>query len=155
MLEAVPEVVLGYLFGSQAAGRPSPVSDLDVAVLLDYQAEAPTIRDLLSHRLALLWPGRCTADVVILNRAPVELAYAVISQGILVYEREPASRVEYEARVLSQYGDYLPILREQRREILQGGKRALRVQWHREALGRTLGTLGETGAPQGKDQGRI
>jgi hypothetical protein len=36
-------------------------------------------------------------DVVLLNRAPVELAYAVIIQGTLLFEQDTATRIEYEA----------------------------------------------------------
>ncbi|MCL5960363.1 MAG: nucleotidyltransferase domain-containing protein [Chloroflexi bacterium] len=53
------------------------------------------------------------ADVVLLNRAPVELACAVVVQGRLIYQRDEATRVEYEAGVKSRYGDYLPVLRVQ------------------------------------------
>jgi hypothetical protein len=57
--------------------------------------------------------------LVLLNRAPIELAFAVIAEGELLFERDVATRVEYEARIMSLYGDYLPILREQRRDILE------------------------------------
>lgn len=97
-----------------------PLSDVDVAVLLDVEAEASVLRASLSHHLASILPN-AAVDVVILNQAPIELAYAVISQGLLLYQRTTAHRVEYEARVLGLYGDYLPVLRQQRR-IQPGGK---------------------------------
>ena len=64
-----------------------------------------------------------------------------------------ATRVEYEAHVLSRYGDYLPVLRAQRDDILQRDKHAHRVQRYRAALGRTERTLGQIAAPrrQGSD----
>jgi hypothetical protein len=57
-------------------------------------------------------------DLVLLNQAPIELAYRVIAQGKWVYEESRAVRVEYEAYVLGRYGDYLPVLRKQREQIL-------------------------------------
>jgi hypothetical protein len=85
-----------------------------------------------------------------LNRAPVELAYAVIAQGKLLYERDIATREEYEADVMSRYGDYLPVLRAQRDDILRGEGYAHRIYRYRAALGRTERTLGEIAATQGQ-----
>jgi len=69
------------------------------------------------------------------------LAYAVIAQGRLIYQQSVAERVEFEAKVLSLYGDYLPILRRQRQEILEGGRDEAGVRRCREALRRTERTL--------------
>jgi uncharacterized protein len=86
-------------------------------------------------------------DVIILNEAPIELAYAVIAQGVVLYQRDLATRVEYEATVMGLYGDYLPVLHQQRREILQGDDHAKRVQWYRQALGRTQRTISQITTP--------
>ncbi len=132
------EVLLAYLFGSQAAGTAGPRSDYDIALLvrtpsLDLQAR-------LAHEIGVILDAE-QVDVVFLNRAPVELAYAVVAQGCLLYERSLAERVEFEAKVLSLYGDYLPILRRQREEILRGEGDEAGIQRYREALGRTERTL--------------
>lgn len=42
--------------------------------------------------------------MVLLNQAPVDLAYAVIAQGQLLYNRSVAERVESEAKVLTCTG---------------------------------------------------
>ncbi len=152
LLASTTEVLLVYLFGSRVSGPAGPASDVDLAVLLNRRADTPGLRAYLSHNLAAQFPD-LALDVVFLNGATIELAFAVISQGVLLYQQDTAQRVEYEARVMGLYGDYLPVLRQQRRGILQGGERAARVQWHREALGRTLGALGEIRAAQGKSQG--
>ncbi len=132
------EILLAYLFGSRATGTASPRSDYDIALLvrdpsLDLQAR-------LAHEIGAVL-GVEQVDVVFLNRAPVELAYAVVAQGCLLYERSLAERVEFEAKVLSLYGDYLPILRRQREEILRGEGDEAGIQRYREALGRTERTL--------------
>jgi hypothetical protein len=75
------------------------------------------------------------ADVVLLNRAALELAYAMIAQGKVLYERDLATRVEYEATILSRYGDMLPVLRAQREDILRGDDHEDRVRRYRAALG--------------------
>ena len=87
--------------------------------------------------------------MVLLNRAPVELAYAVVAQGTLLVEQDAATRIEYEADVLSRYADYLPVLRAQREDILKGGEHVRRVQRYRAALGRTGRSLGQIAASHG------
>lgn len=147
-----PETSLVYLFGSQVMGRTGPQSDFDLGVLTDRGADSPQRRAALEHALAVMLDTE-RLDVVWLTQAPVELAFAVISAGRLLYEREVADRVEYEARVMSRYFDYLPVLRAQRAEILAGGESGVRVQRYREALGRTERTLREIRAAQGQEQG--
>lgn len=141
-------VLLVYLFGSRAVGQAGPGSDYDLGILLDRGQDSPERRARLAHELAVIL-GTSKIDVVFLNQAPPELAFAVI-QGTLLYERDLASRVEYEARVMSRYCDYLPYLRTQRAEILEGKDHGARVQRYREALGRTERTLREIRAAQGQ-----
>ena len=147
-----PEVSLVYLFGSQVSGNTGPGSDYDLGVLRDREGESAARRAVLGHALAAMLQNE-RVDVVWLTQAPVELAFAVISQGRLLYERDAAARVEYEAQVMSRYFDYLPVLRAQRAEILGGGESGVRIQRYREALGRTERTLGEIRAAQGQKQG--
>jgi len=149
-LAGTEQVLLAYLFGSQAEGTAGPQSDYDIALLVRQPSLALQAR--LAHEIGIIL-GTDRVDVVFLNRAPVELAYAVIAQGQLLYQRSVAERVEFEAKVLSLYADYLPILRRQREEILKDVGKEARVQRYREALGRTERTLGEIRAAQRKASG--
>jgi predicted nucleotidyltransferase len=144
-------VLLVYLFGSRAVGRAGPGSDYDLGILLNRREDSPARRARLHHELVVIL-GTPAVDVVILNQAPPELAFAVI-QGQLLYERDLATRVEYEAYVMGRYYDYLPYLRAQRREILAGEDHGTRIQRYREALGRTERTLREIRAAQEQKQG--
>jgi predicted nucleotidyltransferase len=137
-----PTVKLAYLFGSQAQGNTGPLSDYDVGVLFDGGQDAVSQRARLTHELTAVL-GTDRVDVVPLNDAPIELAYAVIAQGYLIYQRDVATRVEYEAQVMSRYGDYLPVLRAQRSSLLNEENYDARVQRYRAALGRTERTLGQ------------
>lgn len=144
-LASEPKVSLAYLFGSQADGTVGPLSDYDLGVLVE--RPSAELRYRLCHNAGrLMDTGR--VDLVLLNEAPVELAYAVIAQGRLLYQRNLAARVEFEASVLSRYGDYVPILRQQRQDILQGKRHETRVHRYREALGRTERTLAAIRASQ-------
>jgi uncharacterized protein len=142
VLKTRSSIWLVYLFGSQAEGSPGPKSDYDFAVLLDRDRDDRQLQAELAHELAIALKTELV-DVVVLNRAPVELAYAVIANGRLLYERDVATRVEYEAKVLGLYGDYLPVLRQQREDLLQGDDHVRRVHRYREAFRRTERALGE------------
>jgi predicted nucleotidyltransferase len=148
-IPALEGVRLVYLFGSRVKGNLGPMSDYDLAVLVDRAVDGRRVQALLAHELArVLRTDR--VDVVLLNRAPVELAYAIIAQGKLLYERDVATRVEYEATVLNRYGDLLPMLRRQREDILRGNDYERRVHRYRAALRRTERTLGQIAAAQGQ-----
>jgi uncharacterized protein len=148
------DILLVYLFGSRAAAeaepsRVGPISDYDFGVLVE-RALTSNEQDTLQARFASTLARKLDTDridVVVLNDASIELAYAVIAGGRVLYERDLATRVEYEAYVLGRYGDYLPILREQRRQILEGGDYGKRVQRYREALGRTRRKISEITSP--------
>ena len=149
ILPGLEGVCLVYLFGSRVEGSLRPMSDYDLALLVDRAVDGRRVQARLAHELArALQTDR--VDVVLLNRASIELAYAIIAQGKLIYEQDVATRVEYEATVLSRYGDYLPVLRRQRDDILQGDDHDRRVRRYRAALGRTERTLGQIAAAQGQ-----
>ena len=154
IFRTIQEVRLVYLFGSRVEDSAGPLSDYDFGILFGREKFSANIEAEVAHALSkVLETDR--VDVVPLNRAPIELAYSVIFQGELIYEFDRAIRVEYEARILGLYGDYLPVLREQRRDILQGGVDDTRVQRYREAFRRTERTLDEIAAAQRKIQGRV
>jgi predicted nucleotidyltransferase len=136
-------VSLVYLFGSQVDGRVDAMSDYDLAILTDPIEDNVTIQARFQHAIVQTI-GTNKVDVVLLNHAPIDLAYHIISEGKLLYKRDLLTQVEFEAQVLSQYGDYLPVLRSQYAQILQGDVNAKRVQRYREALGRTQRALSQT-----------
>ena len=143
-----PSIVLVYLFGSQVQGYIGPMSDVDVAVLLENGSNKGEISSDLSSSIASALDQE-PVDVVFLNRANVELAYAVLVDGEPVYERDACTRVEYEAKTMSLYCDYLPVLRAHRADLLRGGEHETRVQRYREALGRTERTLSALRSAEG------
>lgn len=142
LLPSHPEIRLIYLFGSQVKGETGPLSDIDLGVWVEGDIDEVSLLASLSSQLAQKMPD-LRWQLVSLRRATIELAYAIIAAGICLYESSTAARVEYEARVLGQYGDYLPVLRSQQAEILKGDDYETRVQRYRAALGRTERTLGE------------
>ena len=139
--ETKQPIDLVYIFGSRAAGREGSISDYDIAVLYS-KHHLTNRRHELAHKLnKILMTDQ--VDLVVLNSAPIELGYAVIATGIVVYEVNVKVRVEYEALTLSRYGDYLPILRRQREDILKEANNEAEIQRYRAALGKTQRRLEE------------
>ncbi len=110
-------VNLAYLFGSRAEENAGPSSDYDFGVLLDKTASSENRYRITSELKQLLHAKK--VDVVLLNNAPISLAHKIIASGNLIYERDTQTRVDCEARIMNKYGDYLPILRRQREDILK------------------------------------
>lgn len=109
------EVAAAWLFGSQARGTARRESDVDVAVLFA-RDPAPTLigagSDLaaeLEHAL-----GR-PVDLVVLNRASADLVHRVLTDGVLVCDRDRAARISFEVRKRAEYLDFVPTLRQLRR----------------------------------------
>lgn len=141
-----PQISLVYLFGSQVTGQAGPDSDFDFAITTDHgQATLQTQASFTHAIVSTLNIER--VDVVLLDQSPIELVYSVISDGRLLYARDLATRIEFEATILNKYMDYLPYLNDFRKQILEGGAYEKRVQRYREALGRTYRTPGQAGTP--------
>jgi predicted nucleotidyltransferase len=108
-------IVCVYVYGSMARGEACGASDIDVAVL--YAQEPPLTLDGLGLELGSTLErllGK-PVDLVILNRAPLDLIHRVLRDGVLVYDSDPSSRIRFEVQARSAYFDLLPYLRQYRR----------------------------------------
>ncbi|MDX1607086.1 MAG: nucleotidyltransferase domain-containing protein [Candidatus Competibacterales bacterium] len=106
-----------YLFGSAARGTADRRSDVDIAVL--YPEQPPDCLEWLGLDLALALErllGR-PVDLVVLNRAPVDLIHRVLRDGVLICERDRSARVRFEVQVRNAYFDLLPYLRQYRKAV--------------------------------------
>jgi predicted nucleotidyltransferase len=103
-----------YLFGSTARGTSGPASDVDVAVLLQ-QTPSATFEQQSYHLEGDLERalGR-TVDLVVLNRAPVDLRSRVLRDGRLLVDRDPSTRIRFEVQTRNEAFDLEPILRRYR-----------------------------------------
>lgn len=107
------DIVGIYLFGSYAEGRQTPVSDIDLAILLD--RSFPPVRyfekklELLAITTSVLKTDE--VDLVIVNEAPPALAYRVLSTGRLLLEKKDrkGQRVNFQVRTYDRYFDFKPV----------------------------------------------
>ncbi|MBN1250065.1 MAG: nucleotidyltransferase domain-containing protein [Anaerolineae bacterium] len=122
---AVGDVSLAYLFGSFARDEAWAFSDVDIAVLLKPQTGR---RACLEARLRIAAEvadivSTEDVDVLILNEAPPALAYAVLRDGVLLFCRDPETRIDFHVRTVNAYLDFKPILERHERAILESARR--------------------------------
>ena len=113
ILDSYP-IKLAYLYGSAAAGNLTPLSDVDVALVADREL-IPGERLKLMLEIEVELADRCdihNADVRIINDAPLVFRGRVACDGILLYARDEAARIEFEATTRDAYFDYLPVHRK-------------------------------------------
>jgi uncharacterized protein len=114
--EMAGDVAAAYLFGSRANGGAGPLSDVDLAVLL-------TVYDpCLSGEIKLQLYADCSRalkrndiDIVILNQTRnLFLLDEVARNGVLLFDRDPSSRQEFEFKVIHDAIEF----REHRMKIM-------------------------------------
>lgn len=114
-------VVLAYAFGSVARGEPSEGSDLDVAVLTGAELGPEGIA-LLSERLERTISHRRRVDLVDLRAASPVLAAEIVRDGVVIVERDPELRFDFEMDAIRRFEDTKPLRRVQH-ELLREAAR--------------------------------
>lgn len=109
------DITAVFLFGSYAEGRQTPVSDFDLAILLE--RDVP-INQHFEKKLELLSMATTAlrtdeVDLVILNNAPPALSYQVLTRGRLLFEKEGGKdhRVHFQVQAYDRYFDFQPVER--------------------------------------------
>jgi hypothetical protein len=97
-----------FLHGSRAAGTARTDSDVDIAAW--WPGSAP-------QRFEIDLPTG--VDLLVLNRAPLELAGRVAASGELVLDEDPVARVRWLATTRKIYSDEQPRLQRAHREFLE------------------------------------
>ena len=117
ILKKHPHVISAYQFGSTVSGTDGPLSDLDIALLLDEQTSPPDTgsilaEGLLCHRIARsLKVSYDEVDVIYLNRSSLLFQHTVIRTGDVIYDANPEVRRLYEWKIIQAYLDFEPTLR--------------------------------------------
>jgi predicted nucleotidyltransferase len=110
------------LFGSAAAGRMTPESDLDVAVWMrQWKEDGSAVAEwylTLVGELSEAIPHGEGLDVVVLNGAPSLLQFQVARHGVLLCERIPWAWLRFKSYAARRYDDD-SVFREARWEHLK------------------------------------
>ena len=119
VLEKRDYIVSAYIFGSRVHRRYSVKEDVDVAI---YTERKNTWRELVEIMNELEDEVKTRVDLVDLNTAPLALAYEIVRTSILVLDRKPELRIEYEVKILKEYLDLKPRLEEYFRALVEQAK---------------------------------
>lgn len=108
-LQDEPDVLAAYVVESRAEGAAGVVVRIDVGVLLEAGPDHERRQSELRSAVTALADPRA-ADLVVLNRAPADTAYHVITDGRLVLSRDDRVRARHQAATVERYFD-MPSLR--------------------------------------------
>ena len=114
LFRAYPFIAAAYQFGSTVRDLEGPLSDLDIAILVNDE-QAPAAIDLLRIELLLAYELQkqltvSEVDLIALNGQRIPLQYTVLRTGWLIYEADPKYRIRFTQRVVQDYLDFQPTL---------------------------------------------
>ncbi len=120
-LFAQNNVILAYLFGSEARDESGPLSDVDIAVLfapnLDKSVRFRHVL-ILSNELGVILQ-RDDVQVVDLQEASPLMRHRVYYDGRLLYCPDDSVRVKFETKALRDYVDTAPLRRLKKKYLYQ------------------------------------
>ena len=111
VIKSHPNVIAIYLFGSHVKGEATPLSDIDIAVIL----ENPTpeneadIGSLSSPEI----------DVVLFHRLPLHIKYEVFKYGKEIFVRDEEKLLEIKLKVMREYLDTVRMYKMISSEVLR------------------------------------
>lgn len=115
-----------YLYGSEASGLSTPLSDTDVGVVLrDVRPLKSRVeRNRLHSRLTDLLGPRFDSDsremdLVFLQAASPVLQYEAINAGCPLFSDDPEFQADYEASVIRDYLDVRPLVETHFQAVLE------------------------------------
>ena len=110
IIKSHPNVIAIYLFGSHAKGEATPLSDIDIAVIMENptpESEAD-IGSLSSPEI----------DVVLFHRLPLHIRYEVFKYGKEVFVRDEEKLLEIKLKVMREYLDTVRMYKMISSEVL-------------------------------------
>lgn len=120
VLGGLPVVAAVYAYGSRVDGRATEGSDLDLAVVLrsERAPSDPLLAERVSVRIASALGTGVEIDTHLAEHLPLPVRGRVVTHGVLLYDADPPSRVEFETATRRRYFDFLPFLERDAREGL-------------------------------------
>ena len=118
-------VEVAYVYGSVARGTVTPFSDVDVALVLS-EKPPPYERMMLEFEIEAAIEdasGLRGLDVRAINEAPLMARGKVVQEGIRLYERDRARRVDFEVQTRKRYFDFAPVARRLQAAFLEKVRR--------------------------------
>ncbi len=114
-------VLAAYVYGSVARGTATPLSDLDLALVLSTDLDG---YDRLMLELTIQADiedalGFSPVDVRAINKAPLMVKGQIIQYGILVHEQDHDALAAFEVATRKRYFDFAPVARRLQEAFLK------------------------------------
>jgi hypothetical protein len=107
-------VLLAYIYGSVAAGCPTPLSDVDIALVFAPDCKLDSYqRFILELEIGAEIEKHCgirSPDVRSIDNAPLSVQGQVVTEGQLLFSKDENFRVAYEVHTRKRYFDFQPVL---------------------------------------------
>jgi predicted nucleotidyltransferase len=123
LLNKKPHIIFAYLFGSKAKGYANERSDWDIAIYITESIKQNGLWPAFELEAQLSRAVKATVQVTILNTPlPPVFAFEILKDGILLIDRGPNLRMDFENKILRHYYDWQYFLNRQMEaeQYLQG-----------------------------------
>jgi len=119
-LQARPEVVFAYLYGSFTDKEERPVRDIDVAV---YVASEKEIDDMLEYTAGLVLEMKkkgisVPLDIQVINTAPLGFLHHILSTGKILFCRNEELLTDLIEKTTHRYFQALPFIKSYLKETI-------------------------------------
>jgi predicted nucleotidyltransferase len=111
------DAVAVYLYGSEARGTATAMSDVDLAILYPRQPESTFEALPLSMEGDLERLLGRPVQIVVLNTAPSDLVHRVLRDGKMLVDRDRAARIRFEVRARNEFFDLEPVRQRYRGSV--------------------------------------
>jgi len=113
-LQRHAEIYTAYIYGSFVTGRS--FTDIDLGISLRHEPENVLEYEIeLESNLEQL--VKIAMDVRVLNKAPLSFLQNVIRHSLVIVDREPNRRSDFESNVLKKYFDFARFRRRYLSEV--------------------------------------
>jgi len=114
LLNKQPHILFAYLFGSKTKGYANDTSDWDIAIYTKESIKKNGLWPAFELEARLSRAVKATVQVTILNTPlPPVFAFEILKDGILLIDRGPNLRMDFENKILRQYYDWQYFLNRQ------------------------------------------
>jgi predicted nucleotidyltransferase len=122
ILSKRPDILFAYLFGSKAKSYANQRSDGDIAVYFNTSIKQNGCWPEFELEAEISRTVGATVQVTVLKTplSPI-FGFEIIKDGILLIDRDPNLRIDFENRVLRQYHDWKYFLNSQMEAERQTG----------------------------------
>ncbi len=92
-----------YLFGSYARGTQTPLSDIDICVITEYNSKK-------SDKNSILGNASDTIDILLYEDLPLAIRHRVLNEGKPLFVRDKRFVEDLRWKAFKEYIDFKPII---------------------------------------------